>query len=164
MRILGIDPGYERLGVAILEKNKNDKKERVIFSECFKTSSKLEFAERLKMIGAEVVRIIREFVPFVPKEEPNDQKEGQGVDGGNLVVKKSVSEKGTNHRKKDQDMSGQDLIGQIGTIVEIYFPNLYKVHLPNETLWFLGEELAAVNIFPEPVIFYPGEARVSKNN
>ena len=25
MRILGIDPGYERIGIAILEKNKDDK-------------------------------------------------------------------------------------------------------------------------------------------
>ena len=40
MKILGIDPGYERLGIAILEKNKGDKKETLIYSECFKTSSK----------------------------------------------------------------------------------------------------------------------------
>lgn len=65
MRILGIDPGFERLGVAILEKNKNDKKERVLFSECFKTSAKLEFAERLKLIGAQVKKIIKEYKPEV---------------------------------------------------------------------------------------------------
>lgn len=65
MRILGIDPGYERLGVAILEKNKGDKKERVLFSECFKTSAKLEFAERLNLIGQEVKRIIKEYKPEV---------------------------------------------------------------------------------------------------
>jgi len=27
MLILGIDPGFERLGIAVLEKNKGDKKE-----------------------------------------------------------------------------------------------------------------------------------------
>ena len=63
MRILGIDPGFERLGIAILEKNKNDKKERVLFSECFKTSPKLEFSERLKLIGEEVRAVIKKYKP-----------------------------------------------------------------------------------------------------
>jgi len=73
MRILGIDPGFERLGIAILEKNKNNKKpfdsaqgkERVIFSECFKTSAKLDFNERLKLIGEEVKRVIKKYQPEV---------------------------------------------------------------------------------------------------
>lgn len=65
MRILGIDPGFERLGVAILEKEKEDKKERVIFSQCYKTSSKLEFADRLCLIGEEVKKIIKKYKPEV---------------------------------------------------------------------------------------------------
>ena len=65
MRILGIDPGYERLGIAILEKNKNERKEKVIFSECFKTSAKLEFSERLNLIGEEVKKIIKKYHPEV---------------------------------------------------------------------------------------------------
>ena len=65
MRILGIDPGFERLGIAVLEKSQGDKKELVIFSECFKTSAKLEFAERLKLIGEEVWRIIKKYQPEV---------------------------------------------------------------------------------------------------
>ncbi|KKP74505.1 MAG: Crossover junction endodeoxyribonuclease RuvC [Parcubacteria group bacterium GW2011_GWC1_35_21] len=65
MRILGIDPGFERLGVAILEKNKDDKKERVLFSECFKTSAKLEFPERLFLIGKEIKKIIKKFQPEI---------------------------------------------------------------------------------------------------
>ncbi len=65
MRILGIDPGFERLGVAILEKNKNDKREKVIFSKCFKTSAKLEFSERLNLIGEEVQKIIKKYKPEV---------------------------------------------------------------------------------------------------
>src|SRR3989344_6064652 len=70
-RILGIDPGIERLGIAVLEKYDSDKgygatkKESVIFSECFKTLSKLEFAERLKLIGLEVRKIIKEYKPEV---------------------------------------------------------------------------------------------------
>jgi len=72
MRILGIDPGYERLGIAILEKIKSEKpfdyaqgKEKVLFSECFKTSAKLEFNERLFLIGEEVKKIIKKFKPEV---------------------------------------------------------------------------------------------------
>ncbi len=63
MRILGIDPGFERLGIAILEKNMGDKKERVIHSECFKTSPKLEFGERLSLIGKKISDIIKEYNP-----------------------------------------------------------------------------------------------------
>jgi crossover junction endodeoxyribonuclease RuvC len=63
MRILGIDPGYERLGIAILEKDKG--KECVIFSECFKTSAKLEFSQRLTFIGEEVKKIIKKYKPEI---------------------------------------------------------------------------------------------------
>ena len=65
MRILGIDPGYERLGIAVLEKDKNSRKEKVVFSECFKTSAKLEFSERLKLIGEEVKNVIKKYKPEV---------------------------------------------------------------------------------------------------
>jgi len=65
MRILGIDPGFERLGIAVLEKNKGDKRERVLFSVCFKTSAKLEFGQRLGLIGEEVKKIIEKYKPEV---------------------------------------------------------------------------------------------------
>lgn len=60
MRIISIDPGYERLGIAILEKQK---KETLIFSECFKTTASLPFIERLELVGREVARIITEHKP-----------------------------------------------------------------------------------------------------
>ena len=41
MIILGIDPGYERLGIAVIEK-KTQEKEKLVYSECFKTSAKDE--------------------------------------------------------------------------------------------------------------------------
>ena len=65
MKILGIDPGFERLGIAILKKNKGDKKERVLFSECFKTSPKLEFSERLVLLGQEIHKIIKKYKPEI---------------------------------------------------------------------------------------------------
>lgn len=65
MRILGIDPGFERLGVAVLEKNKSGKKEKILFSECFKTSAKLEFNQRLLLIGKEIKNIIKKYKPEI---------------------------------------------------------------------------------------------------
>jgi len=79
MRILGIDPGFERLGIAVLERADSpqieskalsgrygmQKKEKVIFSECFKTSAKLEFAERLLLIGEEARKIIKKYKPEI---------------------------------------------------------------------------------------------------
>ena len=63
MKILGIDPGYERLGIAVLEKNKGDKEEKVIYSDCFKTSAKMPFEERLLLLGREVERVINFYQP-----------------------------------------------------------------------------------------------------
>lgn len=65
MKILGIDPGFGRVGIAILEKNKTDKKESVLFSECFKTSAKLDFSERILLIGREVKKVIKKYKPEV---------------------------------------------------------------------------------------------------
>lgn len=61
MIILGIDPGVERVGIAIIEKALG--KETYIFSSCFKTSSSLSHSERLVLIGDEISRIIKEFKP-----------------------------------------------------------------------------------------------------
>src|SRR3989344_8588984 len=64
MRILGVDPGFERLGIAVLGR-KGREKESVSFSECFKTSAKLEFSERLRKIGEEVRRVIEKYKPEI---------------------------------------------------------------------------------------------------
>lgn len=62
-RVLSIDPGYERLGIAVLEKDFKTNKHFLIFSECFKTKNTLEFAERLVQIGKHLVSIIEEYKP-----------------------------------------------------------------------------------------------------
>ncbi len=62
MIILSIDPGFERVGVAILEKNKGSK-ETLIFSECFKTPATLSFPDRLVLIEEEIERVCRDFTP-----------------------------------------------------------------------------------------------------
>ncbi len=63
MIIIGIDPGYERLGIAVLEKNKGDKRERVLYSDCFKTSAKLPFCERLLLLGNEFNKLVETYKP-----------------------------------------------------------------------------------------------------
>lgn len=62
MRILSIDPGFERIGIAIIEKT-NLKKDVLVYSVCFKTSAKIPFYERLKNIGLEIEKIINEYKP-----------------------------------------------------------------------------------------------------
>lgn len=64
MKILGIDPGYERIGIAIIDKNKGEK-ERLIFSECFKTSAKISFEERLLLIGQKIGDTTKEYKPEI---------------------------------------------------------------------------------------------------
>jgi crossover junction endodeoxyribonuclease RuvC len=59
---MGIDPGFERLGIAIIEKEKGGK-EKLLFSECFKTSKTLEFSERLKLLGDRVSLLIQKYEP-----------------------------------------------------------------------------------------------------
>lgn len=62
MKIIAIDPGYERIGIAVLEREGNNK-EVLVFSECFITDSKLPFDERLYLIGQEIDRVITEHQP-----------------------------------------------------------------------------------------------------
>jgi len=59
MKVLAIDPGYDRVGIAVIEKNNNT--EQLIYSECFETSSKIYFTERLGLIGQHIRFIINEY-------------------------------------------------------------------------------------------------------
>lgn len=60
MRIISIDPGYERVGIAILEK---DSGEKLLFSECFTTSPNENFEDRILMIGEEIFDLIEKWSP-----------------------------------------------------------------------------------------------------
>lgn len=73
MRILAIDPGYERLGIAVLEKQppkaapfaKGDspRREVLLYSACVRTPKELRHAERLFKLATGVRKIIDEFEP-----------------------------------------------------------------------------------------------------
>lgn len=59
--MLAFDPGYERLGVAVLERDGS--KEKLIHSECIRTDAKLPFSERLGALGAAAESLIEKFSP-----------------------------------------------------------------------------------------------------
>lgn len=68
MRLLALDPGYERLGIAVLDKpapgaGARGAKESLAYSDCFQTSKDLPHFERLGMVGAEITRVMDEFKP-----------------------------------------------------------------------------------------------------
>ena len=62
MRVLAIDPGYERMGIAVIEKSSCGKEE-LIYSDCFRTSSKEKFEDRLLKIGTELERLVTKYSP-----------------------------------------------------------------------------------------------------
>lgn len=64
MKILAIDPGYERLGIAVLEKLPRQK-EVLLYSACVRTPKTLSHAERLLKIADEARRVIDEFEPEI---------------------------------------------------------------------------------------------------
>ncbi|MDP2648652.1 MAG: crossover junction endodeoxyribonuclease RuvC [Patescibacteria group bacterium] len=58
MKVLAIDPGYGRCGVAVVEKNGGGR-EVVLYSDCIETSPKTEFVERLAQVAGECARLLR---------------------------------------------------------------------------------------------------------
>jgi crossover junction endodeoxyribonuclease RuvC len=62
MKIIGIDPGYERMGVAIIEKESSGK-EHVVFSCCLRSNPKESLQNRLLSIGKELRSIIQMYRP-----------------------------------------------------------------------------------------------------
>ena len=60
-RVLAFDPGYERLGVALVEKKGG--KEVLVHSACVHTPASLPFHERLFILGVEAEKLIKKFKP-----------------------------------------------------------------------------------------------------
>lgn len=58
-RILGIDPGFGRMGVAIIEN------ERILHSECFETSKNLPHPKRLKLISEKIEELLKKWEPHI---------------------------------------------------------------------------------------------------
>jgi len=60
-RVLAFDPGFERLGVAVVERAGG--KEVLVYSECVRTPKMLAFPERLRILGAAAEKLITEYAP-----------------------------------------------------------------------------------------------------
>lgn len=59
--ILGIDPGFDRLGVSVLEKLEG--REKLLFSTCIITNKKENFEKRLGQLGNDLEKIIKKYKP-----------------------------------------------------------------------------------------------------
>ncbi|MFO0718607.1 MAG: crossover junction endodeoxyribonuclease RuvC [Candidatus Paceibacterota bacterium] len=84
IRVIAVDPGYERLGIAIIEKS-GGAKEELVFSECFKTSAKLSHEKRLALLGQEIKKVIEKY-------EPTDMAIEELFFSGNQKTAMKVSE------------------------------------------------------------------------
>ncbi len=61
MRVLAIDPGYDRLGIALVENGPEG--EIVLYSNCFETSKVKEFPERIMLLGNEIDNLLQKYKP-----------------------------------------------------------------------------------------------------
>ena len=97
MRILSIDPGFERIGIAIIERLPKQK-DVLVYSSCFKTSAKIPFHARLTAIGNEIEKIIKKYKPQALAIEKlyftTNQKTVMGVAEARGVIVYSASRNG----------------------------------------------------------------------
>ncbi len=59
--ILGVDPGYGRIGIAIIKKTKIG--DNLIHSECFETNPKLPHYKRIFDLGERIKNIVEDYKP-----------------------------------------------------------------------------------------------------
>lgn len=62
MRIISIDPGYDRMGIAVIEKDERGK-ESLVFSECVTTDREKEFTARLLFMVDSFIETVESFSP-----------------------------------------------------------------------------------------------------
>lgn len=81
--VLGVDPGYERIGIAVVKQSPKAKKATVVYSDCFITSKALSLNDRIHLIGDEIMKIMKEYSPERLSIEKlyftNNQKTAMGV-------------------------------------------------------------------------------------
>jgi len=64
MIILGIDPGFDRMGCAVLEKSVSSK-DKLIYSTCLVSNRKSSQEERLFSLGKKLEEIIKKYKPDI---------------------------------------------------------------------------------------------------
>jgi crossover junction endodeoxyribonuclease RuvC len=63
MKVLAVDPGYDRLGVAVMERR--DGTDRLLYSSCILTEKTAAHPARLGAVGAAFAALLRDHVPEV---------------------------------------------------------------------------------------------------
>src|SRR3989338_360806 len=95
MIILGIDPGFDRLGIAVLDKT--PKGEFVLYSNCFRTKRGNSSSLRLAEIQNELGKIIRKYSPKLAGIEKlffnTNQKTATGVSEARGVILSTLGQK-----------------------------------------------------------------------
>lgn len=61
MKVLAIDPGYDRLGIAVLEQK--DGKETLLFSSCVETDKNADMPVRIEQVGKAISNALTEYAP-----------------------------------------------------------------------------------------------------
>jgi crossover junction endodeoxyribonuclease RuvC len=88
MRVISIDPGYDRLGVAVLDYHQG--KERLIYSGCIETNKKAPLTERLFSLGEDFNTLLSEYSPDTLAIETlffnTNQKTAIGVAGARGII------------------------------------------------------------------------------
>lgn len=88
MRVIGIDPGYDRMGVAVVE-YKNGK-EQLVYSTCLETDRSLNLNQRLYELGNDFLAILKKFKPDTAAIETlffnQNQKTAIGVAASRGVI------------------------------------------------------------------------------
>ena len=77
--ILGIDPGYDRVGICVLRTENG--KDELIYSECVLTDKKLQDYERVKVVCDAIEKIIEKYsqnkTPLTPLYQRGEEKESK---------------------------------------------------------------------------------------
>ncbi len=63
MRVIAVDPGYDRLGIAVMEKENNQ--EKLLFSTCIQTNKKDPLPQRIMEMGLEFEKLVNEYEPNI---------------------------------------------------------------------------------------------------
>lgn len=108
-RVIGIDPGFDRVGVAVLEEEKQ--KHVLLYSECITTSRKDAHAKRLLALGERLAEIIGEW-------RPNE-----------LAIEKLFFNQNTSSALKVAEARGVIMLrcAEAGLTIAEYFPQDIKI-------------------------------------
>ena len=82
VRAIGVDPGFDRMGMAVIERVKG-KKETLLWSSCIESSRALSFEERLMFLADEFEHAVAQYSPNILSLEKifftNNQRTGIAV-------------------------------------------------------------------------------------